>query len=84
MTAPDVEEYTGMITEECPDKDDEEAMDQYLTEKLILGLRTDGERVGRMIKRSQVLDRQSIGRAHPNPQFDTCTYDIEFTDGSVE
>eukprot|EP00957_Ditylum_brightwellii_P044818 3400504-Ditylum_brightwellii.AAC.1 len=44
MTAPDVEENTDMITEERPDKDDEEAMDQYLTVELILGLRTDGER----------------------------------------
>eukprot|EP00957_Ditylum_brightwellii_P078346 5957294-Ditylum_brightwellii.AAC.1 len=84
MTAPDVEEYTDMITEERTDNDDEEAMDQYLTAELLLGLGTDGERVGRMIKRSQGLDWQSIGRAHPNPQFDTHTYDIEFTDGSVE
>eukprot|EP00957_Ditylum_brightwellii_P096410 7342073-Ditylum_brightwellii.AAC.1 len=44
MTAPDVKEYTDMITKECPDKDDEEAMDQYLTAELILGLGTDGEK----------------------------------------
>eukprot|EP00957_Ditylum_brightwellii_P079799 6069066-Ditylum_brightwellii.AAC.2 len=52
MTSPDVEEYTDMITEERPDKDDEENMDQYLTAELILGLGTDGERVGGVIKRS--------------------------------
>eukprot|EP00957_Ditylum_brightwellii_P154519 11759374-Ditylum_brightwellii.AAC.1 len=73
-----------MITEECPDKDDEEAMDQYLTAGLILVLGTDGERVGRVIKRSQGLDGQAIGRTHPNPLFDTHTYDVEFIDGSVE
>eukprot|EP00957_Ditylum_brightwellii_P164893 12554254-Ditylum_brightwellii.AAC.1 len=54
MTAPDVEEYTYMITEECPDEDDEESMDQYLIAELILSLGTDGERVGRVIKRSQM------------------------------
>eukprot|EP00957_Ditylum_brightwellii_P004787 364883-Ditylum_brightwellii.AAC.1 len=84
MTVSDVEEYTDMITEENPDEDDEEAMDQYLSAELILGLGTDGERVGRMIKRSQGLDGQSIGRAHQNVLFDTHTYDIEFTYGSVE
>eukprot|EP00957_Ditylum_brightwellii_P179670 13686430-Ditylum_brightwellii.AAC.1 len=72
MTVPDIEEYTDMITEERPDKDDEEAMDQYLTANLILGLGTDGERVGRVIKRSRGLDGQSIGRAYPNPLFDSC------------
>eukprot|EP00957_Ditylum_brightwellii_P160764 12239187-Ditylum_brightwellii.AAC.1 len=41
-------------------------------------------RVGRVIKRSQGLDGQSIGRAHPNPLFDTCAYDVEFIDSSVE
>eukprot|EP00957_Ditylum_brightwellii_P182593 13908351-Ditylum_brightwellii.AAC.1 len=46
-TVPDIKEYTGMITEEFPDKDDEEAIDQYLTAELILVLGTDGERVGR-------------------------------------
>eukprot|EP00957_Ditylum_brightwellii_P168254 12809225-Ditylum_brightwellii.AAC.1 len=45
-TAPGTEKYTGMITEELPDKDDEETIGQYLTAELILGLGTDGERVG--------------------------------------
>eukprot|EP00957_Ditylum_brightwellii_P012425 938811-Ditylum_brightwellii.AAC.1 len=84
MTAQDVEEYTDMITEKCPDKDDEEAIDQYLTAELILCLGADGERVSRVIKRSWGLDGQSIGRAHPNALFDTCTCDVEFTDGSVK
>eukprot|EP00957_Ditylum_brightwellii_P147743 11250986-Ditylum_brightwellii.AAC.1 len=56
ITTPDIEEYTDMITKECPDKDDEEAMGQYLTAELILGLGTDRKRLGRVIKRSQGLD----------------------------
>eukprot|EP00957_Ditylum_brightwellii_P193488 14733929-Ditylum_brightwellii.AAC.1 len=59
-------------------------MDQYLTAELILGLGTEEERVSRVIKRSWGLDGQSIGRAHPNPLFDTRTYDVEFKDGPVE
>eukprot|EP00957_Ditylum_brightwellii_P011079 839659-Ditylum_brightwellii.AAC.1 len=59
-------------------------MDQYLRAELILGLGTDGERVDRVIKRSWGPDGQSIGRDHPNPLFDTYTYDVEFTDDSVE
>eukprot|EP00957_Ditylum_brightwellii_P132221 10082020-Ditylum_brightwellii.AAC.1 len=75
MTAPDVDEYTDMITDKHPDENDEEAMDQYLTAELILGLGTDGERVGRVMKRCWGLDGQSIGRAHPSSLFDTHTYD---------
>eukprot|EP00957_Ditylum_brightwellii_P067701 5138828-Ditylum_brightwellii.AAC.1 len=83
-TLPYVEEYNNMITEKCPDKDDEEAIDQCLTAELILALGTGGERVGRVIKRSQGPDGHSIGRPNPNQLFDTGTYDVQFTDGSVE
>eukprot|EP00957_Ditylum_brightwellii_P191319 14567333-Ditylum_brightwellii.AAC.3 len=83
-TMPNVEQYTNMSTKEHPDKYDEEAIDQCLTAELILGLGTDGERVGRVIKRSWRLDKQSIGMDHLNPLFDTHTYSVEFTDGSVE
>eukprot|EP00957_Ditylum_brightwellii_P002146 165250-Ditylum_brightwellii.AAC.1 len=84
MTTLYVEGYTDMIAEDFQEEDDEEAINQYLTAELILGLETDGERVGKVIKRSQELDGQSVGRAHQNPLFDTHTYDVEFTDGSVE
>eukprot|EP00957_Ditylum_brightwellii_P065138 4940596-Ditylum_brightwellii.AAC.1 len=55
-----------MITEECSEEDDEEAIDQYLTAELILGIGTDGKRVGRVIKRSWGLDDGSVERYQAN------------------
>ena len=37
-----------------------------------------------MSKRSRGLDGEPIGRAHPNPLFDTREYEIEFMDGTRE
>ncbi len=38
------EEYDGMIVEECPEADDEEAVDRYLNMELRMGAGTDDER----------------------------------------
>eukprot|EP00957_Ditylum_brightwellii_P106640 8136018-Ditylum_brightwellii.AAC.1 len=74
-----------MITEERPDKDDDGAIDQHVTAELVLlGIETDEERVGRVIKRSWALDGLSIGRAHPNLLFNTCTHHVEVTYDSME
>jgi hypothetical protein len=40
------EEYNGMIVEEHPKADDEEALDKYLNMELRMGARTDDERWG--------------------------------------
>eukprot|EP00957_Ditylum_brightwellii_P071973 5470128-Ditylum_brightwellii.AAC.1 len=49
---------------------EEEAVDEYLTAELILGLETDSKRIGRVVERTQGLNGQSIGRAHQNPFVD--------------
>eukprot|EP00957_Ditylum_brightwellii_P129353 9867459-Ditylum_brightwellii.AAC.1 len=43
-TSPAIKEYTDMITEEHADNNNEEAIYQYLTADLILGLGADGKR----------------------------------------
>jgi hypothetical protein len=43
---PTEEEYDGMIVEEHPEADDEEALDKYLNMELRMGARTDNERWG--------------------------------------
>jgi hypothetical protein len=43
---PTEEEYDDMIVEECPEADDEEAVDKYLKKELRIGARTDHERWG--------------------------------------
>jgi hypothetical protein len=40
------EEYDGMIVEECPKANDEEALDKYLNMELRMGTGTDDERWG--------------------------------------
>jgi hypothetical protein len=40
------EEYDGMIVEECPEANDEEALDKYLNMELRMGAGTDDERWG--------------------------------------
>ena len=81
---PSKSEYDDMNIEERPEGDDEQAIDKYLNAELILDVGTNGERRGRVVKRSRGLDGSPIGRAHTNPLFDTREYDIEFTDGSIE
>jgi hypothetical protein len=46
------EEYDGMIVEERPEADDEEALDRYLNMELRMGAGTDDERWGWAIKRA--------------------------------
>ena len=58
---PSVDEYGDMNIENRPDDDDEEAVDKYLNVELILDIGTNGERRGRVIKRSRGLDGEPIG-----------------------
>jgi hypothetical protein len=80
---PTDEEYGDMLVEERPEEDDE-AIDKYLNMELTLGVGTDDERRGRVVKRSKGISGDPIGRAHSNPFFDTREYDVEFTDGTTE
>ena len=81
---PTEEEYDDMLVEERPDIEDDEVIDKYLNMELTMGVGTDDERRGRVVKRSKGIGGEPIGRAHANPYFDTREYDIEFTDGTTE
>jgi hypothetical protein len=81
---PTEEEYDGMIVEEHPEADDEEALDKYLNMELRMGAGMDDERWGRVIKRAKGIGGEAVGRAHANPFFDTREYEVEFTDGTIE
>ena len=81
---PTEEEYGDMLAQERPEADEEEAVDKYLNAELCLDLGTNNERRGRVCKRLRELDGEPIGRAHPNPLFDTREYEVEFTDGTRE
>jgi hypothetical protein len=80
---PGDKDYGENFPPERPEDDDEEATDKYLNAELILGLGTNDERRGRVVKRARNLG-ESVGRAHNNPLFDTREYDVEFTDRSRE
>jgi hypothetical protein len=69
------EEYDGMIVEECPKADDEEALDKYLNMELRMGAGTDDERWGRVIKHAKGIGGEAVGHAHANPFFDTREYE---------
>jgi hypothetical protein len=73
-----------MHTDERPEDNDEEAVDNYLNVELIMNMGTNDERRGCVVKRSWGLDSEPIGRAHVNPLFDTREYEIEFNDGTHE
>jgi hypothetical protein len=68
---PTKEEYDDMIVEECPEADDEEAVDKYLNMELRMGARTDDERWGQVIKHAKGIGGEPVGHAHTNPFFDT-------------
>jgi single-stranded DNA-specific DHH superfamily exonuclease len=78
------EEHDGMIVEEHPKANDEEALDKYLNMELRMGAGMDDERWGRVIKRAKDIGGEPVGRAHPNPFFDTREYEVKFTNGTVE
>jgi hypothetical protein len=78
------EEYDGMIVEECPEANDEEALDKYLNMELRMGAGMDDERWGWVIKHAKGIGGEAVSCAHSNPFFDTREYGIEFTDGTIE
>jgi len=49
--APTQEEYDDMVVEECPEDDNEEAMDKYLNMELTMGVGTDAKRRGQTCSR---------------------------------
>ena len=81
---PSDDEYGDMLTDDRPEAEDEEAIDNYLTCELIMDVGSDNERKGRVTKRSRGHGGKPIGVAHNNPLFDTREYDVEFIDGSIE
>jgi hypothetical protein len=81
-TTPTTEDYGDMHTDDQPDDDNEEAVDNYLNVELIMNMGTNDERWGRVVKRSRALDSEPIVRAHANPLFNTREYKIEFNDGT--
>jgi hypothetical protein len=52
---PTEEEYDDMIVEECPEANDEEALDKYLNMELRMGSRMDDERWGLVVNMQKVL-----------------------------
>jgi hypothetical protein len=80
---PTGEEYGDMLVKEHPEEDDE-AIDKYLNMELTLGVGTDDERWGRVVKRSKGISGNPICCPHSNPFFDTREYNVEFTDGTTE
>ena len=71
-----------MHTDDRPNDDNEEAVDNYLNVELIMNMGTNDERWGHVVKRSWGLDSEPIGRTHANPLVDTQEYEIEFNDGT--
>jgi hypothetical protein len=63
---PTEEDYDGMIVEERPKADDEEALDKYLNMELRMGTGTDDERWGRVIKCTKGIGGEAVGHAHAN------------------
>jgi hypothetical protein len=80
---PSDKDYRKNYPPKPPEDDDKEAINKYLNAELILGLRTNDERHGQVVKWARNL-REPVGHAHNNPLFDTLEYDVEFTDGSRE
>jgi hypothetical protein len=78
------QEYDGMIVEEHPEADDEEALDKYLNMELRMGTGTDDERWGRVIKCAKGIGGEAVSHAHANPFFDTREYKVKFTNGTIE
>jgi hypothetical protein len=81
---PTEQEYDGMIVEERPEANDEEALDKYLNMELRMGTGTDDERWGRVIKCAKGIGGEAVSHAHANPFFDTREYKVKFTNGTIE
>ena len=84
LNTPTATEYDDMHTDDRLDDDDEDAIDKYLNVELIMDVRSNDEQCGHVVKCSQGLDGEPIGRLHNNPLFDTWEYEVEFTDGCQE
>ena len=72
-----------MLIDERPEED-EEAINKYLNVELTMGVGTDDERRGRVVKRLKGIGGEPVSRAHTNPFFDTREYEVKFTDGTTE
>ena len=78
---PTDEEYNVMIVKGRINYEDE-LIDKYLNMNLISDVGTIDERRGNMVKRYRGIYGREICRLHTKTFFDTCEYDIEFTDGT--
>jgi hypothetical protein len=72
------------MLEECPEADDEEALDKYLNMELRMGTGMDDETWGWVIKHAKGIGGEPVGHAHANPFFDTRDCEVKFTDGTIE
>jgi hypothetical protein len=82
-------EAEGNAYEEgSPDEDDleplptPEAGDNYLLTEITLPMGGVLSR-GRVISQKRDADGNTVGRANGNPILDTCTYNVEFEDGTI-
>jgi hypothetical protein len=78
--APTEEEYDDMIVEECPEADDEQAVDRYLNMELTMGAGMDDKRWGQVIKCAKGIGGEPVSHAHANPFFDMRECEVECTD----
>ena len=81
---PTIDKYDDMIVDERLEDDEEEAIDKYLNVKLILGVGTNNEWCGRVVKCLWGPNGKPVGHAHDDHLFDTCEYEVEFMDGTRE
>ena len=59
-----------MLTDDRPEADNEEAINNYLTCELIIDVGSDNEQKGRVTKRSRGHGGEPIGVGHNNPLLD--------------
>eukprot|EP00957_Ditylum_brightwellii_P080591 6129593-Ditylum_brightwellii.AAC.1 len=78
------DKYGDMITDDRSEDALEDAIDQYLLAKLILGLGIDNKWFRRVVKHLRGPGGQAMGRAHWNLLFDTWMYEVDFTNGFTE
>eukprot|EP00957_Ditylum_brightwellii_P211726 15366514-Ditylum_brightwellii.AAC.2 len=81
-TTPCESEYVNMVVDECPEEDEKDAIDKYLSAKLILRHRTGHKCYDRVTNQLQGFDNESTGQAHNDPLFGTQEYNIKFTEGT--
>jgi hypothetical protein len=81
---PSDNDYGENFPPELPEANEEDVIDKYLNAELISNLRMYDEECGQVVKRARGPKGEPIGCAHNNPLFETCKYDVEYTNGLHE